>query len=195
MRAYAANRATINQAILLNLAVEMGASPFASPRSYAIEDALGNLGFSTPSHFAESGAKVSRPTDIHFLFHVCRQASLRRTMIFRNSAELLDDRITVLRWIADQNTGLSDQAEERARDLARSQQVQKGLEVLKGSKLSIDRTQLRQWAIENVRTDFSRFKDLIDSGLFAVDSKLRQAVYDVIEKGSDAATGTRRARQ
>lgn len=189
LRAYAANRATINQAILLNLAVEMGASAFASPRSYAIEDALGNLGFSTPSEFAESGAKVSRPTDIHFLFHVCRQASLRRTMIFRNSGELLDDRITVLRWIADQNTALSDEAEERARDLARSQQVQKGLEVLKGSKLSIDRTQLRQWAIENVRTDFSRFKDLIDSGLFAVDSKLRQAVYDVIEKGSDAATG------
>lgn len=189
LQAYAANRATISHAILLNFAVEMGDSAFASPRSYAIEDALANLGFSTPSEFAESGARASRSADIHFLFNVCRQASLRRTMIFRNSAELLDDRITVLRWIADQNTDLSDQADERARDLARSQQVQKGLEVLKGSKLSIDRTQLRQWAIENVRTDFSRFKDLIDSGLFAVDSKLRQAVYDVIEKGSDAATG------
>lgn len=186
---YEAGSATINQAILLNYANEMGASAYASPRSYAIEDALGNLGFLKPSEFAELGARASRLADIHFLYHVCQQAALRRTMIFQNSAELLDDRISVLRWIADQNTDLSDQAEERARDLARSQQVQKGLEVLKGSKLSIDRTQLRQWATENVRTDFNRFKDLIDSGLFAVDAKLRQAVYDVIEKGSDAATG------
>ena len=189
LKTYEAEQVTINHAILLNFAVEMGTSAFASRRSYAIEDSLANCGFTKPSEFAQREARATRPVDIHFLYHVCRQASLRRTMIFVNSAELLDDRITVLRWIADQEVELSDDADEKARDLARSQQVQKGLEVLKGSKLSIDRTQLRQWAVENVRTDFSRFKDLIDSGLFSVDARLRQAVYDVIEKGAEAATG------
>lgn len=173
--------ASIDIPILLHFASHEQADPFASERTYAVEDYLAAQGALRPtdltSRLARSAASAK---ELFFFRECCAVSAMRVSTLFQNETELEEERIALCQWLIQDKSDQAEVLEEEARELVRGKLVRQGLRELEGSKLSIDSAGLRQWASRVLREDYNRYIDLLESGVFVVDEEFKQAVLDAI---------------
>lgn len=167
--------------ILLQFASQERADPFASERTYAVEDYLASQGALRPTDLTSRiDRSAANPKELYFFRECCAVSGLRVSTLFQNETELEEERIALCQWLIQDKNDQAEVLEEEARELVRGKSVRQGLKELEGSKLSIDSAGLRQWAGRALREDYNRYIDLLESGVFVVDEEFKQAVLDAI---------------
>lgn len=177
---------SIDIPILLHFAAQEQSDPFASERTYAVEDYLAARGALRPTDLT-SRIDRSEATDkeLFFFRECCAASSLRISTLFQNETELEEERIALCQWLIAEKDDETEALEEEGRELVRGRLVRQGLKELEGSKLSIDSAGLRQWADRTLREDYNRYIDLLESGLVEIDEDFKKSVFDAL--GSERA--------
>ena len=173
---------SIDIPILLHFAAQRTTDPFASERTYAVEDYLAAHGAMRPTDLIQRIDRAEASSkEIFFFRECCAVSCMRISTLFQNETELEDERIAICQWLIEEECDQAEALAEEARELVRGRLVRQGLRELEGSKLSIDSTGLRAWADRALREDYNRYIDLLESGLFVVDDAFREAVLNAIE--------------
>jgi len=178
----------IETPLLLSIVAESVDESYLPRRAYACEDFLTAHGAQTPTQYIVLHSPPSSPEIIAFLRDVCTPLVLRLSTAYGSERELEEERISVCRELVRLDPSNSDLYETEALDLVRARHIKTAIKTLQGSKLSIDEPALRQWAERSVREDYSRFINLLTSGIAVVDEKFREQLQSILDSGEITTT-------
>lgn len=144
---------------------------------FAFDDVLDAAGVTRPSHLAAKIGELDRHELLYFLEHICVPPVMDRAVArFRNSREVLEERIAICRALIALNPEHENAYEQEIRNLLGVIMVRRRLREVEESKIYVDRDNVLRAADAALRETYGRYLAFVRHGI------------DVEQRASSGAT-------
>ncbi|WP_123580076.1 hypothetical protein [Phaeobacter piscinae] len=148
----------------------------------SVERVLEEFEVLKPSELTAEPGEIS-----HFLFEACTLECLRQSLEFVSKSEVEEERIDVLRQLAEVDPDSRDKYEEEAQRIIGRQTVDELLQRYEVGKIHCDEKAILAWAKEELAAKFIRLQDFIAEDLLPVERDAELEFLSHISSGKEGA--------
>lgn len=148
----------------------------------SVERILEDIGALKPSELVAEQGEVA-----DFLFEACTLECLRQSLEFVSRLEVEEERIEILRKLAEADPELRDKYEDEAQAIIGRQTVDELLQRYEVGKIHCNEKAILAWAKEELAAKFIRLQDFIAEDLLPVERDAELEFLSHISTGKDGA--------
>ena len=128
---------------------------------FATGSALRAAGVGRPSALSETVRRCTLHEFLYFLDEVCVPNVLDLTRLFKNTRELLEERLSICRALEELDPASAIKYEDEIVEIANQLALDEGLWIVDSTRIHVDSDALVRWAMRELSEDYDRIKDLV----------------------------------
>lgn len=152
---------------------------FDSLKAYAYEDFLLSNGLEKPSDLRSVADKFDKKSLLYYLRFLCIESTMDRSVVFKGSKDILEERLAVCKLIADSTEQPDELLQTEIKDILKRLMVHRRMREIEQSKIYIDLDSIRKTVDKTLRESYARYLSMLK---LHMDQEMEDA-HDKIKAG------------